>query len=113
MQCKRTCALGGPAAASQVEGGHAPDGGAQDAPAEHGHRVRADQLAHKRSLAAPQQRHDVGAHVIRVFLAEILPDIFPMRTSNPSVAGGVHNKLKDEKEAPVQPPAWLTLEMIQ
>ena len=68
----RTCRLGRPAPPGLVEGGHAPDGGPQDAPAEHGHRVVADELPHKGPVAAPQQGHDVRTHVVRVLLTEIL-----------------------------------------
>ena len=70
-----TCRLGGPAPPGLVEGGHSPDGGPQNAPAEHGHRVVADELAHEGPVAAPQQRHDVRTHVVRVFLTEILRDL--------------------------------------
>lgn len=51
---------------------HGPEEGPQDGPAEHGHRVNADHPADKGVLAAPQESYNVRAHVIGVFLTEIL-----------------------------------------
>ncbi len=48
-----TCSLGCPAAAGLVEGGQSADGGAEDPPPEHRHRVHPDQLPDVSSVAAP------------------------------------------------------------
>lgn len=67
-----TCSLGCPAATGLVEGGQSADGGAEDSPPEHRHRVHPDQLPDIRSVAAPQESHDIRTHVISVLLTEIL-----------------------------------------
>lgn len=51
---------------------HGPEKGPQHSPAENSHGINPDHPADKGVLAAPQQSHDVRAHVIRVLLSEIL-----------------------------------------
>lgn len=51
---------------------HGPEKGPQDSPAEHSHRINPDHPTDEGVLAAPQESHDVRAHVIRVLLPEIL-----------------------------------------
>ena len=67
-----TCMLCCPAPPCLVEGSQGAYGGPEDAPAEHGHRVRTDQLAQEAPLTAAQQRNYVRPHVVRVLLTEVL-----------------------------------------
>lgn len=57
---------------SLPEGNHGPEEGPEDSPAENSHGIDPDHPADKGVLAAPQERHDVRPHVIRVLLSEIL-----------------------------------------
>lgn len=51
-----------------------PEVGSQDGPAEGRHRVDAHQAANEGVLAALEQGHDVGPHVVSVLLSEVLSD---------------------------------------
>lgn len=70
-----TCSLLGPLgpqAPGLPEHGHGPDGGPEHGPAEHGHGIHADELPHIGAVAAPQEGHDVGPHVVHVLFPEVL-----------------------------------------
>lgn len=54
------------------KGDHGPEKGPEDSPAENSHGINANHPTDKGVLAAPQESHDVRAHVIRVLLSEIL-----------------------------------------
>lgn len=62
----------GPQAPGLPEHGHGVDGGPEHGPAEHRHRVHADELPHVGAVAAPQESHDVWPHVVHVLLPEVL-----------------------------------------
>lgn len=70
-----TRSLGSPPAAGLVECGQRTDGGTQDSPVEHRHRIHPDQLPDICSVTASQQSHDIRTHVISVLLTEILLNV--------------------------------------
>lgn len=59
-------------AARLPEGHQGAEVGPQDGPAEGRHRVDAHQAADEGVLAALEQGHDVGPHVVSVLLPEVL-----------------------------------------
>lgn len=61
-----------PAPAGLIEGCQGAYGGPEDAPAEHGHRVCANQLPQEAPLTAAQQSDYVWPHVVCVLLTEVL-----------------------------------------
>lgn len=70
-----TCSLFsplGPQASGLPKHSHGPDSGPEHGPAEHGHRVHANELPHVGAVTAPQQGHDVWPHVVHVLLPEVL-----------------------------------------
>lgn len=59
-------------AARLPESHQGPEVGSKHGPAEGGHRVDAHQAADEGVLAALEQGHDVGPHVVSVLLSEVL-----------------------------------------
>lgn len=59
-------------AARLPESHHGSEVGSQNGPAEGRHRVDAHQAADEGVLAALEQGHDVGPHVVSVLLSEVL-----------------------------------------
>lgn len=65
--------------------------GSQHGPAEGGHRVDAHQAADEGVLAALEQGHDVGPHVVSVLLSEVLREKEGAGPKGYSTGGGRNN----------------------
>lgn len=91
-----TWRFGSPGSARFIESSQSSDGGAQNPPPKHGHRVHANELAHVRAVTAPQQRHDVRAHVVRVLFPKILFRCSATQILEWTQSGGKWNKKKKE-----------------
>lgn len=87
--CSLTCFLVGVSAAGLSESHQGSEVGPQHRPAEGRHGVDAHQATDEAVFAALEQGHDVGTHVVRVLLPEVLQE-----TGTADSALSIHDKIK-------------------